>query len=817
MPGFGSGRFGQGPFGEWDWEQQVLYDLLPVIDRLQDQEQGLVLQEVLECIKPVLRTVRRRIRDWTSLRNPSEVRSRYDDRTYLRLGPVKDALSMAEQQGLDGSVPSPGAFVATTGRFAEEDRGKVLTISRSSVPANNRQFQIASVVNETTVITDPLVNTDSGPLKWNVRARQSLLSGSLTLEVFQGDVASVQPGDLLTDGEGVFRVTARRRTYNALPGAPLVERGYTDASLNADGTLTVVNGIFDTGDVGKRILIRLSAEEQNGFYEIRRAQTVDTVELVDLEGNSVTFTPEQDVEAVLVPRPEIDIEGTVSPRGIAEQGGVNLDITAASTVTSPTAAFTADDVGKYLQVYDSQVGNDGFYEITAVVDDRTVTLDGSLSLETDLGWWVRQGTFGVVGGDGSDVEVYAESILQFLARDFGIELDRQESEARQRSWVRNATQWFDLKGTARAYEIIGLVSGFNITVEALYSITLNYYNNLPSTSLYQTGESGEGRNGTDGSLTLAADLTGTFSSPTAQLKPGDVGNVYLSISDADTADNNGLFIIKRYISATEMELSRETPVAATDANNGTLRWTLVRLYTSNPPLRPRFDEVNSDRMTTIIEGEPGGNTFRVDKFCWEDDFSADVPVSITSVSSVTAIRWLVEIEDNTTIGDARSPEVAQLVGNWTLIDADGTEHLLETIPTGGPPSYVVEVLAADAPALGDATLRLDCTEQTSCSYCAASVIGLTVEYGDIADESGLAIEKATERVLRRLDEVRPIHVKLVPKITAEVCCYYSLSGIIDTGTTTTSILAPYNATFDDVPADVIPADTYTIRAVIDTP
>jgi len=806
-----------GPFGDFGWEEEVLYNLLPEADILADADYDYTLRRVQSTAASTLQLARYTIRDWDQLRDPLEVRTRYDRRGYVRLGPVRDSLGDAAQQGLDGSALSVGAFTATSARFQATDRDSVLRVSRSAVPANNRDFRIISIVDPRTVITEPLISVDVGVLRWSMHARESSASGCLTLEIFQGDVSGIVPGDILTDGEGVYSVTARRRSYNALPGQPLVERGYVNAALQASGTVLVPNGIFDITDVGKRLQVVGSTLEQDGTYEIQRVLSVGEVELINSNGVVPTFTVEEDLEVVLIPRPQLDIEGTLAPKGVAEQGGVDLEVVGIGTVTSATGQFTSNDVGSVIQVFGSLVGNDGLYEILTIVDDRTVTVDGSLSSETGGGWWVRKSTSAVDGGDGSQVEVYAESILKEVSQDYGIEVDTQESEARQRSWVYNASRWMDVKGTERSYQIIGLASGFQVEVYPLYALSLERYLNMPSDALFPAGDTGDGRYGTDGELLLAADLTGAIRAASALFKAGDAGNAFVSITGAATPANNGLFAVESVSSATLAILSRLTPVAATDANNGALIWSVVRLYTSHAPSLPLFDEVNSDRMTTIIEAEPGGNTFRVDKYCWEDDWSSDVPVTCTAVSPITAVRFLLEVEDNTTLGDARSPEVAQVVGNWLFIDADGEEHVLETVPSGGPPAYIFEVCAETAPALGDGVLRLECTTQVTCGYCPASAVGLIITYGTVASEAGLAIERATERLIRRFEEVRPIHVRLVPRITTEICCYYSVQGIIDTGASVSEILAPYNALYDEIPADDIPADTYLIRVLIDTP
>ena len=52
------------------------------------------------------------------------------------------------------------------------------------------------------------------------------------------------------------------------------------------------------------------------------------------------------------------------------------------------------------------------------------------------------------------------SLIEYLGHDYGVEVDRHDPEVFQRAAVRNAWQWFAIKGTERAYEVIGLVGGY---------------------------------------------------------------------------------------------------------------------------------------------------------------------------------------------------------------------------------------------------------------------------------------------------------------------------------------------------------------------
>jgi len=76
------------------------------------------------------------------------------------------------------------------------------------------------------------------------------------------------------------------------------------------------------------------------------------------------------------------------------------------------------------------------------------------------------------------------SLIEFLGNDYGIEIDRHDPEVFQRAAVRNAWQWYSLKGAERAYEVIGLIAGYWVTALPLWRICQGY-EALPSTRVYE--------------------------------------------------------------------------------------------------------------------------------------------------------------------------------------------------------------------------------------------------------------------------------------------------------------------------------------------
>jgi len=664
MPGFGQGPFGAEPFGEWEWSRQTLWEMIPEFYRVADPDYGGYFEMLMESLRPAFDLLRLRIKDLETLRDPLRCRTRYDLTTSLRLGKQIVQPGRIEQQGLDGSCVTQGIFESSSVVFESDDIGKVLAVSRSSIEANNQAFTVSAIVGVNAVITDPLLQVDPGPLRWTLRPEIEETSGRVTVQVVDGDTSDIAPGWLINDGFSESFVTGRRR-FLSTESPSVVERYGAEGATNGSGNFEASTGPFTRYDVGKRFSIKGMADDTyDGKYAIERVVSTTEVALAELDGTPVALP--QDIgplEWVLNAFPELDIAANQAPKGTAEQCGIDLAVTGAQA-SSSTAVFSALDVGKHLQVLNSSLGNDGVYEILTIVDDSTVTVDGTLAAESNLVWYVRETT---AYGDLSQVEVRAESLLKFLAEDFGIVLDNQESDARQRSWVRHVTRWLQKKGTAAAYRALGKVSGFDLTMSALWRLAHYWFDAVPSENLVEVGEAETGRFGTDGSLTLGTGSGARFGSPTAAFVPSDVGQ-QIRISDAASTANNGRSTIATYIDANTVEFLNTDPHSAPDANNGALTWTIVRVYSDLPPTLPLYDEINVDLLHAIVAQESGGYDFRADKFCWEDDWSSDAPVEILSSSQTGYNTFDVTVANDT--GAAASASIGSGANGSVAIEVD---------------------------------------------------------------------------------------------------------------------------------------------------
>ncbi len=659
-----------------------------------------------ESLRPSFDGLRRKARDFPELRDPLLVRTQYDEVVPLRLGPAVGVKGVVEQRGLTGGVDAFQRFVAPTARFKASDVGKELFTTGSQFPQNNRRVTIASLSSATVAVTDPPLVVDAGPLRWELRTRVVAPTDRVTVEVRSGDVGDIAPGWILFDGFADFTVVGRRQfklpiAFEESDKQLLTEQEGLDGNIDSSGRFQSVTVRFDQKDVGKRLVLGGSAlVANNGVFEVVRIVTVGVGDLRAVLDADPTLEEDQGLVWAVLPHAELDLENTVVPRGAVDQEGSDLSITASSPteaiLESPSATFEEGDLGKIVTVSGSQTSpsNDGSYEIVAVVSSMAVQVAQrapALIVEGGgvLSWEVRTPT---ALGDLTRVDVRAPSLLTYLAGDFGIEVDTQESEARQRSWVKSVSEWIKYKGTHDGYRIIGAISGFDITTFQLYRFAASLTSVISPDHLFEVESIGVGRFGADGTLAQDVSLRYRFSSPTAAFAPTDVDS-QVRVRNAGIGGNNKLYTIETVISAHEVEFLATDGATLPEANNGALRWNIVRLYTDLAPLLPNFDEVNGELLKDIVNGGSGNFLdFALDKYCWEDDFDATAHISVVSVATVAPGVHRVTVSG--TGGFPTTPEIVLAVGQWQFVSlVAGVTGTGDTV-MGGAPLMILEDLGA---------------------------------------------------------------------------------------------------------------------------
>lgn len=805
MPGFGSGPFGHEPFGEWKWSKRVLYEYIPETYRQQDEDQGGLLETYAESLRPSFDELRHQIQKLEDLRNPLKVRTQYTEVETLKLGPVENPIGTLEQRGSNGRVDALNQFIAPSSRFTSRSLGKEITIQGSVFPQNNDTVVITSVVNTTTVVTDPVLATDSGPLSWELRPAVDLSDEYVTVKVRSGDVSGVRPGWILNDGYADFTVVARSQLPST-DDSPLylTDREGYDGTINSSGNIVSATIGFTQLDVGKPVSISTSSiPENNNRWEIRELVSSTEAVVTNKSGDAPSETADAFFWAIL-PHSELVLLGTTAPTGTVEAEGLSGSLSGVTTFENLTYDFVATDVGKILSFRGSTIPTNNVSTVITAVNVGSVEVADTLTVDAGpIAWEMRTPTANV---DSSELSVRATSLITRLAYDFGISVDTQESEDRQRSWVANVSQWVQKKGTAEAYEILASISGWDATPIGLYNVSLDSYNTIPTTNTLQIGESGAGRSGTNGTLSLATRVR--FSSPTASFVNSDVGT-FIRITEATELANEGLYEIYEVIDANTVDMTLQHALTLPEASNGNLVWALVRLYATVPPSRPLFDDFNMDYMEDLIDGysPQTTNNFGLDLFCWEEGFDTDVNVVIDSVVAVAPGLYKVTTSDGVAQGPSSvigSAAVVNLAGKWKITDSLGATLYLETDPVELAGTYSFNVASALPLTTGAAILSYDCTTVLKCGYCRSSRLLLQLVAGTILNETGVGIERARDRMLLRLVDVTPAHVDLVIRFVQELEATLTLSA--SACYVNALLIAPLTANFDEISMDIIVAD-----------
>lgn len=696
MPGFGSGPFGDSAFGQFNWSRRVLFETAPEIYRTLDADNDDLFRKYADAQGQSFDNLRAKIRSFADLRDPRAVRTRYDETTILRLGRVERVKGPVEQQGVLATVEAGRIFTARRARFTFADVGKELTVTNSAIATNNQSVLVTNIVSSKEVLTNPPLSVDTGPLRWELRALEASTQLQTRVQVVAGDVEPITPGWILTDGFADFTVLAREQFKTAEN-----ERKLLTLREGSDGTIGTTLRFFSPSlaltsrDVGRRLTISntIYPETNGGKFEI-----VDVLSASECILDSTELVAETTGELVwaLLRDPELTLQGSATLRGATEQEGEDGEVTATgtpSTFEAVSGAFTSEDVGKLLTIHKPGDVSNGTYEVLAYVSSTEIQVDSVPALGTTYHWELRAYT---EVGDETQVEVRAPNLIQYLAQDFGVELDNREVEEWQRRWVESVSRWIGLKGHENGYLYIAELTGFDAAVQGLYRVSQPIYEAAVAAGAdaWAVGESTTGRYGTDGSLNVVGGLV-RFSSPTATFENWDVGR-QIEVTGTSGATNDGLRTIIQVVDAITVEFRPvDTMTGAADANNGAITWRIVRLYSEQAPTLPVYDEINQSLMTYLKTPA----VFTVDKYCWEQSPSpwstllgpgsaGDGVIFITAVSPTGASAFPATY---TVDGRGDFEVVTDLgVGRWRLTDSGAAEHYLETAPV-----LVAETSGAD--------------------------------------------------------------------------------------------------------------------------
>jgi hypothetical protein len=160
------------------------------------------------------------------------------------------------------------------------------------------------------------------------------------------------------------------------------------------------------------------------------------------------------------------------------------------------------------------------------------------------------------------------------------------------------------------------------------------------------------------------------------------------------------------------------------------------------------------------------------------------------------------------------------IGNWSFIDNDGVVSYIERFQASPtllmPDAYQFEIISATVPAAGIAHIFYRCELVTTCDFCRASSILVKISPTTIIDFPEALEGDALSRLLIRLTQMIPAHVRIAAFIydpgpaTATWGPIAASSTIIESWTEDGLYTAYYDE--DEYPADELPTDGAPITA-----
>ncbi len=474
-------------------------------------------------------------------------------------------------------------------------------------------------------------------------------------------------------------------------------------------------------------------------------------------------------------------------------------------VFSPSASFEPTDIGKLLSIHGSVLGNDGCYEIMGVnsAGDRAF-VKAFLRADPSVCYWeIRSAP--IIRPDPTrlnpldcEVQAHAQALLDIFARDFGVEVDTQQVDDRQRAWVRQVSQWIAVKGTAQSVIDVAHLSGFSANVLPLFTVVA-----APGTSTSAGFNyiyiADPGRSRLTGTITNNAGFA-EFSDPTQSFVASDVGRVLNTGNSASVAPvNNNFWVIGSIISPTVVRLLQPSiganlgPIENwnyVEPNNGLLTSSIGQLFTTVVPTFPRMDDVDLDYVAVMadIQGRTAFNRPGIDVMCDVEPIivgstlvDPDALSSSASGSTITAISSVLNTHTLTITGDDISVYTG---GDWQFTDSAGNIRFLDAPPTlvslGAPvlvpyvdldavpqiattyPNavYTVTTQSTVPPVVGPVAFTYICNIILDCNICATYrvLIELT-KTAKLISEGALANDQAFERVQRLIDDTLPVNAE----------------------------------------------------------
>lgn len=565
--------------------------------------------------------------------------------------PLDEKVLLTERQGTDGQIDSEGRLRSATYQFQQSDVGKVVFLSKSTYPSSNGRFEILAV--------DRVGPSDTRAVLSRLDAPGTLPAG-------------------LFDGTGTVRyrnLSGYRFTVeHVLAGINTAFASTLDTSGTRITITLATNAYGQCSTLASQVVAavlaltpHISVTTPGGGTGLAGPLAISNVPGEGLPADSGLFWAQ-------LRHGHITLQGSV-PIGVVATDGTDGSLQPTSTTstvfkTMTSAPFRVEDIGRLIVIRGSTVGNDGVFAIQDVPiwgSGAVVILSGRFTLESSgLGWELRDAS---LLPNPLHVKVSAPSQIQYLAQDFGLEVDSQQSEQHQRSWLKYANRWIDEKGSAKGYEIVAALSGYTGSAAQLFNLSWEQAQAIPASRLYEIGE----LHGVDGALLDAVGASVTFTTSAYQgFRAAQIGR-YLHIRGSADAINSRIYEVVTVVNASTLTLKAlggsPIPSETPDARNGALQWDIVRLYTDLQPLRARYDDFAPDVLSELLG-------YTVDSLCW------DTPIVIGAAAGFGSliIENLLRQSDFSYLWISGHISVVQNLGVWKLADVAGISTYLESVP-----------------------------------------------------------------------------------------------------------------------------------------
>ena len=548
-------------------------------------------------------------------------------------------------------------------------------------------------------------------------------------------------------------------------------------------------------DVDKNI-VTLSIDEDNDLTDASAGWVLDDgaalylIEAVrkKIPGPTMAFPNDQD--------PEIDIAGNVIPNldyllinneNVGSGDGINKDFTDTleNTKVVPSSVYIYYLSATVLYV----IQDDGAGNLTGSVDGAgTNTIDyvtGDISFRTlntpdaasDLTCNYQQQFNGTIR---------PQEMINQLALDYGFEIDANESEDFQRSSIINVWKWLELKGSIRAFQIRGLISGFNVTIFPLWK--------TQSVGGFPIGSYSQ-RNGDY--FTRLPPARGRFDDMPADVIP------------TDTFCWESIDILKENVTVDSVVENLDgtwtvtlDPTEVLDYISSLGNWKLVDAR---------------DSWETIANGDGGRQTF-VAVFSEPECSPGTLSIRYTSSSTLYTItddgfgNLIGDVDDggvNTVDYDSGDLnfKCLHIPDDATVLEAQyKREFWIESLGGGSPETvslntYEVGPVGGSGGFPATFAIRYVCDYLETCSYCKTNFISGEIEAGEILNDPGADVGGSMVRMARKLYDVIPAHVEffsLVYKTFVEAEVSYTVD--VDLSPLA-RVFAPMKAHFDTITAD----------------